>query len=469
MKDDLQEGRLLLNKYELGERIGQGGTGSVFKAYDRHLEQDVAVKQILRTEQNGIKADSLRNEVEILKGLEHPMLPHIFDYFREGENDYLVLEYIQGVTLEQHICESGPMEQQTAIAFMKELLSVFAYLHAFSPPIIYRDLKPSNIMIRSDGQIKLIDFGTAFIYFCGKKTNNMKAGTPGYAAPELLDQEKDIGEYRENSDIYSLGAVFHYILSGLKPSLMQVHRQPVRAYNRALSEGIERIIVKCMQEDSDQRYQLVSHLQQDVEQYKRLETRRILIKKIGRGIYLCLLTAGMIAVLLEARQGIRLPFVQTPESWKWDTEYQMSDTLPGGLILLFIGICGKILFGVKYRNKKNRQKQEKNLLLTEKKTVGLWGINLFTVLLLMAILYRSEAAYAEEKSWEELPVIVRDSEGHKLLIKENTVYQPTKDIIMEVPLSGLPEGEEVVIRVTVCGSEKRYESRKFLVINPVDR
>ncbi len=464
MKNDLQEGRLLLDKYELREIIGQGGTGSVFKAYDRHLEQDVAVKQIVRAEQDGVKADSLWNEVEVLKRLEHQALPHICDYFREGENDYLVLEYIQGVTLEQYIYENGPMEQQQAIAFMKALLSVFGYLHALSPPIIYRDLKPSNIMLRNDGQIKLIDFGTALACFCGKEMSYIKAGTPGFGAPELFDPKKSFKDCRESSDIYSLGAVFHYILTGMNPPWMLSHRRPVREYNKAISDGIEKIILKCMQENIQKRYHYVSQLQQDLEYYKRLETKRIIIEKTVRGIYLFLLAAGIIMVLLEAGQGIPLPLLWREGKWEWDPGYEISDKLLSGFILLFAGSCGKIVAVVKNRKRWNRQKQEKNLLLTEKKTIGLWGLNLFIVFMLGAILYRGETAYAEERIQEQLPVIVRDSGGHKLLIQEDAVYRPSKDIILELPLSGIPAGEEVIVQVMVSGQEKRLESRKFLVM-----
>ena len=91
---------VLLNKYEIEKIIGQGGTGNVYRAYDQHLQQTVAIKQIVSSEQEGVKADSLWNEVRVLKGLEHRALTQVYDYFHEGEYDYLVLEYIQGMTLE---------------------------------------------------------------------------------------------------------------------------------------------------------------------------------------------------------------------------------------------------------------------------------------------------------------------------------------------------------------------------------
>lgn len=469
--------RLLQEKYEVQKLLGQGGTGSVYAAYDRHLRQTVAIKQIIRKELAGIKADSLWNEVAVLKQMEHPALPKIYDYFNEGEHDYMVLEYIGGITLADYIRENGPLGQRSAVAVMKKLLSVFQYLHSFSPPVIYRDLKPANIMLKEDGQIKLIDFGTAY---CRQFGRAIWAGTPGFSAPELLTAGKTGQEWRESSDIYSLGAVFAYLLTGREPSRTGLGHRPVRKYNRAVSDGIEKIILRCMQEKAERRYPNVKQLQQDLCHYRKLERGKRVKRNIFKIFRILILVAGFIWLMTEVRKGIVLPFWWSAGSFKWVDGYRLSKPLAGGLILFLTGIYSCLIVS---NQKKRMMKPEKNIYLTEKKTMGLWGSSLIVCCLLTALLCRSEAAYAgggitdilppkeavvgERAAFTgavcELPVTVRDPSGYKLLIQYGAVYRPEQDLILELPLSGIPEGEEVTLQVIAIGSKIRYESREFVV------
>lgn len=512
---------ILLDKYEIREKIGRGGTGWVYQAYDRHLRQVVAIKQIVRGSQDSAKPDSLWNEAEVLKGLEHPALPRIYDYFQKGECDYLVLEYIEGMTLEEYIREHGPLQQGEAAVLMKGLLSVFLYLHSLCPPILYRDLKPANIMRKEDGQIKLIDFGTAMVsYEKGsgvrdkilshsggavrlesvqpkpvrsaarrEKECQVVAGTPGFSAPEVLQKERGGEECQESSDIYSLGAVFHYILTGLKPQSLSWIRRPVREYNRAVSEGTEKIIARCLREKAEERYQNIQQVLQDMELDEKRECKKKLWGKISRMTTTLLTALGILLLMSEAKNGICLPILRNEAGWTWEKNYEISPAVMRGVVLLFGGIgCGylfRIIGGIKTRPD---TRQEKSICLTGKRTAGLWSGSLLVgwVILVLAGRGRENPVYAEgafraaglqrsgrsgEMAYAEepLPVTVRDTEGYKILIREGAVYQPLKDVILELPLKGIPREEELVLQVVISGKEKQYQSREFLIRIPVDR
>ncbi len=360
---------LILGRYELREMAGQGGTGKVYRAFDRHLQRTVAVKQTAVDEQDGNKGRCLWNEAKLLNSMEHHALPKVYDYFKEEETVYMVTEFIRGATLEEYITSNGPMGKQLALTVMQELISVFFYLHSFQPPIIYCDLKPANIMIREDGRIKLIDFGAA-----AAVRNKAQAGTPGYSAPELLTVDSKPPDLSESNDIYSLGAVFHFLLTGNTFASMKESRHN-------LPFSTKKIIIKCLHENPYRRYANVGQLKKALNYCESLKRPSILKAKSFRTAYFLLLSASITILLLS------------------------SSTSPGSV---------------------NEHSPE---------------------------------------SVNELPVTVRDSDGYKLLIKEGAVYRPVKDIILELPLSGIPKGEEVILQIVIYDQKSRYESRKFLICN----
>ncbi|MDR2889060.1 MAG: serine/threonine protein kinase, partial [Lachnospiraceae bacterium] len=428
------------NKYELGEIIGRGGTGNVYEAYDLHLRQVVAVKQIVDGMQDAIREETLWNEVAMLKQLSHPALPQIYDYFWEEDCAYMVLEYIGGVTLEQYVRENGPLGQRQSLKMMKQLLSVFSYLHSFSPPVIFRDLKPTNIMIKEGGMVKLIDFGTA-IYQATDR--GLVAGTPGFSAPELF-VKRGGRPGRINSDIYSLGAVFYYLLTArIPPSVhdnwwLGRQRLSMGRYDRAVDSGIKRIIRRCLQIKPERRYAGVGQLKMAIKNYRDLSGYKIIRKSIGRMLRRSIPVIGMILMIRAVMNEGSL--AGGIASWKWQGEEGLSDTMAGGMILLLAGMYGCILA----KNKKEPPlKREKSLFLTAKKVVGLWGGGALIVCLLTLMLFsRSEAAgvalpetqvaismlspVTSMPDSKELAFVLRDSGGHKLLVKRGSAYRPTR-------------------------------------------
>lgn len=261
--------KLLMGKYELREQIGEGGSGIVYLAWDRHLERFAAVKEEKKAADFG-KGGALKTEMEMLKALNHPMLPAVYDYFYE-ENQYLVLEYIQGESLHNLIEREGSIPEKQVCEWGIQLLELLSYMHEQKPPVIYRDLKPDNIIVCPDGNLRVIDLGAAFWSRYDGRRQEELAGTIGYAAPEQLREKKEgidgenFGKADERSDIYTFGATLYHMLTGYDPSKPPYGMRPVRCMNPEVSSGIERIVNKCIETEPSKRYQSAEEIQRDLQ------------------------------------------------------------------------------------------------------------------------------------------------------------------------------------------------------------
>jgi serine/threonine protein kinase len=209
-------------RFQVLARIGSGGMGAVYKALDLQLNRRiVAIKEM---SQSGLTGKSLQQaistftrEAEMLSHLRHPSLPHIYAQFEENERQYLVMEFIEGETLEEHLesiqAQGNLLSPSRVIEIGRQLCSVLDYLHTRQPPIIFRDLKPSNIMLNTEGQVYLIDFGIARWFAPDRSKDTVALGSSGYAPPEQYRQASS-----PRSDIYSLGATLHQLLTGDDPA-----------------------------------------------------------------------------------------------------------------------------------------------------------------------------------------------------------------------------------------------------------
>jgi hypothetical protein len=438
--------KTLAGKYEIIKEIGQGGAGRVYLAYDTHLRHEVAVKQI--THEKARKTGSLWHEVEVLKQMEHPALPTVFDYFSEMGCDYMVLEYVRGSTLTDYVRERGVMKQAQALALMQKLLSALAYLHSFSPPIVYCDLKPDNIILKGNGEVKLVDFGTVFIlYSDGKRA--IRSGTPGFSAPELLAGR----ECSESSDIFSLGALLYFLLTGEAPNDKRKGR---------LSLGIKGVIARCLHNSPDKRYQNVQQLHDDLQNHRYLARPHMaarLARKLWQLAAPLLLAALGFFIIYREHTVMSAPFI----SW-FD---EISPSVAAGLCLLLGGLYFLL---VALGHKEHEVKITKSLHLTGKRYIGLLTV-IFSFLVLTVTgqlrALETEAGHylevEEEVLLNSLSVFFRHHEGHKLLIKDDAVYYPTNNLLIEIPLAELPQGKEFVVKVVAEADDASYESREFLI------
>lgn len=268
-------GTVLAGKYEILKKIGQGGMSVVYVAMDIRLNKQWAVKEIKKNEKKNTKTllKGLQMEANILKRVDHPTLPRIVDILYEQGTVYVVMDYIEGCTLSDILKEEGAQPQEQVVEWAKDLCGALGYLHSLNPPIIYRDMKPSNIMVKPDGRVKLIDFGTAKEFDVESLADTTALGTRGYAAPEQFGDARGRGIYKTDArtDIYSLGATLYQTLTGKNPSEPPYLIKPIRQWNPMLSSGLEKIISKCTMANPEDRYQNCSQLLYALKHYKELE------------------------------------------------------------------------------------------------------------------------------------------------------------------------------------------------------
>ena len=209
-------------------------------------------------------------ETDILKKLSHPNLPSIIDVIDNDDSFIIIMDYIQGNSLNKALKEYGAQPQEYVIEWAKQLCDVLGYLHSRKPPIIYRDMKPSNIMLKPDGNVTLIDFGTAREFKEKNLADTTCLGTVGYAAPE---QFGGMGQTDARTDIYCLGATLYHLVTGCNPSEPPYEMKPIREINPSLSSGLERIILKCTQRNPEDRYQSAAELMYALDHYEEIDDK----------------------------------------------------------------------------------------------------------------------------------------------------------------------------------------------------
>lgn len=289
-------GTVIDGKYEVLKEIGRGGMSIVYLAMDKHLNKQWAVKEI-RKKGNGkndeIVVNSLLAEANMMKRLDHPALPRIVDIIDNGKTIYVVMDYIEGESLDKILSEYGAQSEETVTVWAKQLCDALSYLHSQKPPIIYRDMKPANVMLKPEGNIKIIDFGIAREYKEESLSDTTVLGTKGYAPPEQYSGQTD-----PRSDIFALGMTMHHLLTGVDPRSGEPYA-PVRMWNPELSEGIEIIINKCTEPAPENRYQSCADLLYDLDRpdlitkgYKKKQKLRLWSFIIAIGLSVVCLIGG---------------------------------------------------------------------------------------------------------------------------------------------------------------------------------
>lgn len=246
----LNTGEILDGKYKVVKLLGQGGMGTVYLCENIRLRNMWAIKEI--TMELGDGGD-LPAETEILKNLKHPCIPRVIDVFHEGGKAFIVEDYIEGDNIETIVSRTGSMKAEKVCEIALQLCDIIGYLHSLNPPVIYRDLKPSNIMLTPDRKIMLIDFSISRLYKSNRESDTVAIGSKGYAAPE----QYGTAQSGKQTDIYGLGATMYYMLTGQTPS-------------RSASLGnieIERIIKKAMDPDMKNRYKSVDEMKAAINSY----------------------------------------------------------------------------------------------------------------------------------------------------------------------------------------------------------
>jgi serine/threonine protein kinase len=246
---------LLHSRYIIVSQIGTGGFGAVYQAKDTLFSNSlVAIKEM---NQDGLSPQELaeataafEHEAHLLAGLTHPNLPRIHDHFTEHGRSYVVMDYIAGDTLEDYlnkVVRQLPVEAALEIGI--QLCAVLDYLHTQQPPIIFRDIKPMNIMRTVDNHVYLIDFGIARHFKPGQAKDTIPLGSKGYAAPEQYGKAQTTPQ----SDIYGLGATLHQLLTGDDPSLTPFHFEPVQVPHSPIVAQLNTLLKQMLQMEMSKR------------------------------------------------------------------------------------------------------------------------------------------------------------------------------------------------------------------------
>ncbi len=298
-------GTIIDGKYRILEEIGRGGMSYVYLARDSRLNQNWAIKEIRKQgsgKNDEIVINSLLAEANLMKRLDHPALPRIVDIIDNGQTMYIVMDFIEGQSLDKVLKEYGAQTGERVLEWAKQLCDALSYLHSQKPPIIYRDMKPANIMLKPDGNLKVIDFGIAREVKEQNLADTWPLGSPGYAPPEQYQGHTDV-----RSDIYALGMTLHYLLTGADPQSVGYKYKPVREWNLSLSKeikGIEAIIDKCTEAAPENRYQNCAELMYDLEhpdeltkEFRKRQKRKLRTFIAATALCLCMAASGIVCRL----------------------------------------------------------------------------------------------------------------------------------------------------------------------------
>ena len=284
-----EKGRILADRYELKELIGQGGMADVYLAYDDILKREVAVK-ILRSSLTGdpIYITRFHREARAAAALCHHNIVEIYDVGEEDDLYYIVMEYVRGQTLKELINKRGALHYVEAVDIMKQVVSATALAHSMG--IVHRDLKPQNILVTDSGIVKIADFGIASIQSLSQVTQtDTIMGSLHYLAPEIARGEKATPQ----SDIYALGVVFYELLRGDVPfngespvnialKHMRDEIPSVRAYNPAIPQSVENIIIKATAKNTNNRYQCADDMLDDLDTcLERLDEEKLTFDQVN--------------------------------------------------------------------------------------------------------------------------------------------------------------------------------------------
>ncbi len=269
----LPNGAVLDNRYRILELLGEGGMGSVYKAENQRMPGPLwAIKELsieAFADEHELREAIERFEKEsTLMGqltiLPHPRLPRVIDRFSENGRYYFVMEFVPGKSLDRILEETNhPLPERQVVDWAIQVCEALSYIHSQTPPVILRDLKPGNIMVTPQGEVKLIDFGIARLWKPGQKSNTENLGTMTYASPEHLGQT---GQTDARSDIYSLGATMYHLLTNEEPTPLDTPPPgSLRGRNPHLSQSVEEIVIKAMQLDPNRRFQTAAAMQKALQ------------------------------------------------------------------------------------------------------------------------------------------------------------------------------------------------------------
>ncbi|MBZ0294060.1 MAG: serine/threonine protein kinase [Anaerolineae bacterium] len=309
---------VLNRRWEVRSKLGQGGMGTVFMARDLNLpnlseqKRSCVVKQLrddfFREEDKEKALQFFIREAQVLASLSHPNIVRVLDFFTQNERSFLVMEYVEGQNLHEMVVKrQEPFPEETVLEWALQVCDVLHYLHTHNPPVIYRDLKPSNIMIDVGDQVKLVDFGIARPF--EETEDNTHVVSQGYSPPEQYWGAAD-----PRSDIYALGCTLHFLLTGQDPAALSVAIP--RDINPDVSDHMDQIVQRATQQDVWSRYQSALEMKDELT-YRRADT----VAAKPRPLLIACVFIVLAGLFLGGLKVLAVLHEQTQTSQKNVTEY----------------------------------------------------------------------------------------------------------------------------------------------------
>lgn len=276
VRNILEPGTKVLNgRYEILKVIHSKGMSSVYLVTDSNLNKQWCLKEIRKSDagKDNVEYEALLQEANIMKSLNHPSIPRITTIEEDGDSLFIVMDYVDGMSIKSWLSKKGKIDQDVVVEWMKQITKVMIYLHNRPNPIFYRDMKPDNVMIQNDGNIKVLDFGISLVIDHKGMVIEKALGTKGYAAPE---QSKKGMVCDLRSDIYAMGKTMYYMLTGINPSQVPKEKlKPVREIDPGISRGLEIIVNKCTAENVEDRYQSCEEVLIELQDYRKYDGHRV--------------------------------------------------------------------------------------------------------------------------------------------------------------------------------------------------
>lgn len=349
---ELQPGDMLQERYRIVGMLGVGGMSSVYQARDMRfptVTKLCAVKEmVIATSDPQLRQLTIKlfeREASMLAMLDHPAIPDVSDYFTEGNRSYLVQELIRGKNLQEWLEENDLLiDQEMALDWALQICEALSYLHSQKPqPIVFRDLKPSNIMLDQYNRIRLIDFGIAKIFEAEENKGTM-IGTEGYSPPEQYR-----GEATPAVDVYALGATLHHLMTRQDPRLeppFTFPERPIRAVNPSISPALESIIMRCLSYNANDRFPDATALKDALDLVTQASPSRADIERLSPPTAIITTPSGHHPTITAVTTAIQVGATKAEAIWSFrcEDEIRSKPTVMGGRV--FVGAYDNNLYAV---------------------------------------------------------------------------------------------------------------------------
>ncbi len=411
------EGKVLDGRYLLKKQLGQGASGSVYLGYDNKLHKEWAVKELKEP------TDLERSmELELLKTISCNAFPRIVDIVKEDGCIFLIMDYIEGITLKE-VMKWQMLTEEDVRSWAIEIAKGIHYLHQMSPQILYMDCKPDNIMLTPEKEIRLIDLGS--VYVCRTDKKQRISGTRFFAPREQRDRKNDDVLPDVRTDIYAFGMTLYFLLTSGKKEWRRNGRLCIKEVNPNVSWGMSCIIEKCTMENPKYRYQSMDEVIDNLVHIRVLGKQRagkMRVYELLKLIWKCMCTGGLLF-----------------SAYRYQVSHTSSWLLPGLIFGIFL--AGSFIHRRVTMYEINRDvfcgagKRVLYFMLVVVLAAGVPDMNSYAA---------QDDCFVDKK--EELDVILYDSLGRKILIKDGTDWGVAEDIIMVIPVEEISEsGGEIMI------------------------